>query len=46
MSQQVMEKVDRIIDRYGREKKALISILQDIQQEYNYLPKDVLLYIK
>jgi len=46
MSLQVLEKVDRIIDKYREEKKALISILQDIQEEYNYLPKDVLLYIR
>ena len=46
MSSEILEKVDRIIDKYKREKKALISILQDIQQEYNYLSKDVLLHIK
>jgi len=46
MNPQVLERVDRVIDKYGREKKTLISILQDIQQEYNYLPKDVLLYIR
>jgi len=46
MSSEILEKVDEVIDKYKREKKALISILQDIQQEYNYLSKDVLLHIK
>ena len=46
MSSEILEKVDRVVDKYRREKKALIGILQDIQEEYNYLPKDVLLHIK
>jgi len=46
MNLQILEKVDEIIDKYGREKKALISILQDIQEEYNYLPRDALFRIR
>ena len=46
MTSQLLEKVERIIDKYKREKKALISILQEVQEEYNYLPKDVLFYIR
>ncbi len=42
-----MEEVDKTIDGiiagYKDEKSMLIPILQDIQQEYNYLPQDVLL---
>ena len=38
-------KVNSIIKRYGGEKRELISILQDIQSEYNYLSQDVLLYV-
>jgi len=38
--------VDEIIERYKREEKALISILHDIQAEYNYLPREALLHIK
>ncbi len=38
--------VDEIIDRYNRKKVALIGILQDIQAEYNYLPKEALLHIR
>lgn len=35
-------KVKSFITKYNNEKKALISILQDIQAEYNYLPQDSL----
>jgi len=35
-------KIGAIIDRYEGKEKFLILILQDIQSEYKYLPKDVL----
>jgi NADH-quinone oxidoreductase subunit E len=35
-------KVNQVIEKHRREKKALIAILQDIQAEYNYLPQDTL----
>lgn len=35
-------KVKKHIKKYNSEKKALISILQDIQEEYNYLPQEAL----
>jgi NADH-quinone oxidoreductase subunit E len=35
-------KVKSFVTRYHSEKKALISILQDIQEEYNYLPQKAL----
>jgi len=38
--------VDEILDRYKRKKSALIGILQDIQAEYNYLPKESLSLVK
>jgi len=38
--------VDKIVDRYKRKESALISILQDIQAEYNYLPKEALLHTR
>lgn len=38
--------VDEILDRYKGEKSALIGILQDIQAEYNYLPKEALSLVK
>lgn len=34
--------VDSIIDKYNAEKGSLISILQDIQEEYRYLPSEAL----
>ncbi len=35
-------KVIKHIQKYSNEKKALISILQEIQEEYNYLPQEAL----
>jgi NADH:ubiquinone oxidoreductase subunit E len=35
-------KVKSFVTKYRSEKKALISILQDIQEEYNYLPQEAL----
>ena len=35
-------KIKSCITKYNYEKKALISILQDIQEEYNYLPQEAL----
>jgi NADH-quinone oxidoreductase subunit E len=37
-----VEKVGEIIESYGNDKSLLISILQDIQVEFNYLPRDAL----
>lgn len=36
---------DKILDSYGRKKSALIAIMQDLQGEFNYLPKELLEYI-
>ena len=36
------ENIDKIIDSYNREKSMLISILHDIEHEYNYLPRTAL----
>jgi NADH-quinone oxidoreductase subunit E len=36
------ENVDKIIDSYNRDKSMLISILHDIEDTYNYLPKTAL----
>jgi len=41
----VQAKVKEIVDRYDREKSALIAILQDVQDEFRYLPKDALVSI-
>lgn len=37
-----LEKVNTIMDRYKGDGSSLISILQDIQTEYNYLPEEAL----
>ena len=42
---QVEEKVEAIVDNYQRNKGLLISIIQDIQAEYNYLPKEALIQV-
>jgi len=39
------QKVKSCISKYSNEKKALLSILQDIQEEYNYLPKEALINV-
>jgi NADH:ubiquinone oxidoreductase subunit E len=35
-------KIDKIVDGYGCHRDSLISILQDVQSEYSYLPEDML----
>jgi NADH:ubiquinone oxidoreductase subunit E len=34
--------LERIVEQYGGEKRAVIAMLQDLQRQYNYLPRDVL----
>jgi len=36
------DKVKEIIKRYGSDKSFIVPILQDVQREFNYLPKDAL----
>jgi len=38
----IVEKVKSILDKYQQDDSQLVSILQDIQQEYNWLPKEAL----
>ena len=33
--------VDEILERYPKEELSTIAILQDIQENYHYLPKEV-----
>ena len=42
---QVEDKVGAILDKYQHDGGLLVSILQDVQSEYNYLPKDALLEV-
>lgn len=39
------EKVCQILDRHKRRHSRLIPILQEIQEEYRYLPEPVLIYV-
>ena len=39
------EKIDSVINAYIGQKELLVSLLQDIQAEFNYLPKDVLIKV-
>jgi len=41
-AKQLEEKVESILDNYQRDKGMLVSVLQDIQAEYNYLSKETL----
>ena len=36
------DRLSEILKKYGRDKSQLVSILQDIQSEYNYLPRQAL----
>ena len=37
---QIKEKVESILDNYQHDQTLLVSILQDVQAAYNYLPKE------
>ncbi|WP_313346203.1 NAD(P)H-dependent oxidoreductase subunit E [Sedimentibacter sp.] len=37
--------MDNILTNHKYEKKELITIIQEIQKEYNYLPEDALTYV-
>ena len=38
-------KIESILDNHQRDRGLLVSILQDIQAEYNYLPKEALVQV-
>jgi NADH-quinone oxidoreductase subunit E len=44
-AKQLKQKVESILDNYQRDEGMLVSILQDIQAEYNYLPEEVLVEV-
>ena len=39
---QLEKKVASVLDKYQQDKGMLVSILQDIQEEFNYLPRESL----
>lgn len=43
--EEIIVKVDNILESYGTDKAQLINIMQAIQKEYRYLPQDSLEYI-
>lgn len=42
---QIQQKVKAILDRYQCDQSLLVSILQSIQAEYNYLPRDAIVEV-
>jgi len=44
-AKQMEGKVNSILDNYQCDKGWLVSILQDVQAEYNYLPEEALMWI-
>lgn len=42
---QAYPEVDVILNAHGLSQSAIISILQDVQKHYRYLPQDVLVYV-
>lgn len=40
-----LSKVDDITERYGKERTPVVSILQDLQTEFNYLPREALIRV-
>jgi len=45
ISKEDKEKIDKLIEKYQTNPGPLISILQDIQSIFGYLPKDILSYL-
>lgn len=41
-STQILQKVNEVLDKYQHDKGMLVGILQDIQAEYHYLPREAL----
>lgn len=41
----IKNRVDEIIKVYGDNKSSIIAVLQDVQEEYKYLPTEILEYI-
>ncbi|MGN1079990.1 MAG: NADH-quinone oxidoreductase subunit NuoE [Alphaproteobacteria bacterium] len=40
-----IEKVKEILDKHGRQSSRLIPILQEVQEVYRYLPKEIMNYV-
>ena len=42
---QIVEKVDALVEKYTDRAGMVIGLLQDIQNEFNYLPQDAMVYL-
>ncbi len=45
LDEKEIEKVEQILERHGKDTESLIPIMQSINEEYHYLPKNVLTYV-
>lgn len=45
LEQSYYDKADEIIEHYGRKPASLIPIMQDVQEEFRYLPGELLTYV-
>ena len=45
LEQLYYDKADEIIQQYGRKPASLIPIMQDMQEEFRYLPGELLTYV-
>lgn len=45
LAYEMENKVNEIIEIHGNDKSSIITVLQDIQEEYRYLPMEVLEYV-
>jgi NADH-quinone oxidoreductase subunit E len=41
-AKEIDKNIEEILERYHHDKSMMVSILQDIQEEYNYLPRESL----
>ncbi len=45
VSQEDKEKIDKLVEKHETDPGPLISILQEVQETFGYLPKDILIYL-
>ena len=45
LEQSYYDKVDEVLHHYGKSQSSLIPVIQEIQNEYRYLPPELLTYI-
>lgn len=45
LTSETMEKIDEIIESHGGKQSSVITVLQNVQKEYRYLPIEILEYV-